>query len=236
MLRFVPTLSGRTITATFAVAVIVSAQTMSTYAQNTPVESKLLEFDKVFTSRDEPARIHFIARYITSTGSHELEVWREAQKRLRRRTDNNSDAYVQKSKGPEDWSMVLYDHQKKIASQLSREALIKLGQFTDWFDLSHGLTRPFGQYQLNVSSKEWTEKVTAKSLSRCQWYDLQQNGQTSHVCWSADHHLPMLILGPNEQVVWQITEVNTKAADPSVWKKPQQGYLFNNASKDILDD
>lgn len=240
MTPFVPMRSGQTKTATFGVAVFVCAQIFSAHAQtpaqNTLPNPKPLVFDKVFNTQDEPAQLHFVARYVTASGPHELEVWRDAQKRLRRRTDNNSDAYVQKGKGPEDWSMTLYDHQKKIASQLSREALIKLGQFTDWFDLSHGLTRPFGEYQLSATSKAWIEKNTAKPLSNCQWFDLLQKGQTSHVCWSAKHHLPMLIAGPNDQIIWQVAEVDNKPANLSVWQQPKQGYLHNNASKDILDD
>ena len=44
-----------------------------------------LEFETVFSAAKEPAALHYKASVQDARGQHELEVWRDGQKRLRRR-------------------------------------------------------------------------------------------------------------------------------------------------------
>jgi len=192
------------------------------------------DFDRIFSAKNEPKSVYFLASYVTKTGDHQLEVWRQADQ-LRRKTDTSSDAFVTKKPGPEDWSMVILDHQKKIASQIDRMSLLKIGSFTDWYDLGHGLTRPFGPHVVMESKS--VPKIKVSPIEPCTWYDLTQKGLTSQVCWSNRVKLPLLIVGNDHQTItWRIQTLKTDPIRREIFLVNDKGYIRNNASKDIMDD
>jgi hypothetical protein len=212
------------------------AVSSSSRAENQPSASSQNNFDLVFSAKGEPRWMHFHANYVGKTGSHRLELWRDNQKEVRRRTDDNTDAYVTHSGLSEDWSMVILDHRKKMSAKLDRQTLMKMGTFTDWFDLSHGLIRPFGPHQ--VKSIEAPSDLAEKPIEACKWAQLSQKGAgTVRVCWSQKYHLPLMMTSEDKnQVVWKITDIETKAISKMVFKADLGGYNQHDTVKDLMDD
>lgn len=197
--------------------------------------SPSLNFDQVFVSRGQPRTIHFTATYITRSGEHHLELWRDGDRRVRRHTDESADSYVTHIGTDEDWQMVILDHRRKLSSTIDRQSLLKLGTVTDWFDLAHGLNRPFGTHQVARASAP--PKLVDQPVGVCEWYSLSQNGRISLICWSQGLRIPLLIAGSEDsRAVWRIDKVDTRRIDPSVFQVSARGYMKNDASKDILDD
>ena len=44
--------------------------------------------------------------------------------------------------------MSILDMKKRIHTQIDRTNLYRIGNFTDWFDLAHGLKHPMGEYRV----------------------------------------------------------------------------------------
>ncbi|SPK77244.1 conserved protein of unknown function (plasmid) [Cupriavidus taiwanensis] len=51
-------------------------------------------FDAVFGTRAEPAALFYRATFESKDGMHTLQVWRDGQTRLRRKTDRPVDIYM----------------------------------------------------------------------------------------------------------------------------------------------
>jgi len=97
------------------------------------------------------------------------------------------------------------DLKKHIHTRIDRTNLYRIGNFTDWFDLAHGLKHPKGEYRLEKAS---TPAKAPEPLSPCQWYDLIQSDRATHICWSARYRLPMLIVTSEGQTAWRISAVD----------------------------
>ena len=177
--------------------------------------------------------MHFQASYVAEGKTHEVEVWRDGAVRLKRKTDANLETYVTKAPKEVEWRMVVLDMNRKIRTDIDRTNLYRIGNFIDWFGLSHALSRPLGAYQLRA---EKNVPATEKAIAACRWYTFTTNGRESKICWSNNYRLPLMILGPDAQVQWRITAVDTKAVAESVFAIHDQGFVRNNANEDIRAD
>ncbi|MDF6619179.1 hypothetical protein NLP61_25870, partial [Escherichia coli] len=137
-------------------------------------------------SGDEPAALFYRAEFTGSDGVHVLQVWRDRQVRLRRKTDEVLDTYVvRNSADPLEYQMTVVDYRKRITTRIDRNNLIRLGHFSDWFDLAHGLRHPVGEYRLAPTSAPAGAPIPA---SACRWYVLSQGNTLNRICWSAREH------------------------------------------------
>ena len=194
-----------------------------------------VDFDQVFRAQGEPQQVHFVASYLSQSGPHRLEVWREGARRIRRMTDDTSDSYVTHVGHQEDWTMLILEHRRRVRLDLDRQTLIKLGTFTDWFDLAHGINRPFGPHR--VSPVQPPSKLTTKAIEACEWFELSQSGRAAQVCWSARLRLALLIVNEGASTpVWRIESVDTRPIDKAVFTVHGDGYLRTDAAKDIMED
>jgi hypothetical protein len=193
-----------------------------------------LNFNKVFNSFGEPKQIHYQAAYSMQGIEHHVEVWRDGQQRVKRRTDDVLETYITKPAGEVEWQMVTLDLKRKIRTEIDRTNLYRIGHFTDWFGLANSIAQPPAGYQLTALPT--LTKTSEKPIASCNWYSLRRSGVESKICWSTKAHLPLLITDQHDAVVWRITGVQTARIAPSVFTIDDQGYVRNDANTDIQND
>jgi len=192
-----------------------------------------LRFEQVFSERGEPPALHYRARYGAPSASHWLEVWRDGERRLVRRTDDAIETHVTRRPGDPGFEMVVLDLRRKIETRIARDDLYRIGNFTDWFDLAHGLRYPKAAYRLTVSA---APAHSPRPLEACSWYTLTQVGRSTALCWNASARLPLLMVDDAGQVLWQVTAIERKAAPAAVFEVRDFGFVRTDAGQDISDD
>ena len=194
----------------------------------TPALAADLEFDRTFNVHGAPPHVYFQARYRTASGEHALEVWRERDLRLKRRTDERIETIVSRQAGQDEWQMVILDLLHKRRTDIDRTNLLRIGHFTDWFSQAHALARPSGPYQLTA--------LQTPPAAPCDWFGLRTGERQDAICWSATLHLPMLITDADGRVQWHITNVATGAFAADVFAIHDAGFMRINANDDIQAD
>lgn len=194
-----------------------------------------LTFEKAFDTQRQPAATYFEAQYQSGGKTHTLKVWRDRNLRLRRETDGHITTFVV-NKADDDWTMTVLDSQKKIETVVDRTNLYRVGNFTSWFGLAHGLNPPVGKYEVRAMTKPPTNKLD-KTAPPCNWYSYTRNGNDTQVCWSNKLALPTAILNDKGDVIWKITQVSTKPFDlAKTFRFKDEGYIRNDANADISGD
>ena len=216
-------------------ALLVAGMLVASAAQAVAAgsEAASLKFEKTFTDAAEPAALHYKATFVSRGASHQMEVWRDGQRRLKRSTDAAIETYVVRKPGSPDYQMVILDAPRKIVTRIDRTNLYRVGNFTDWFDLAHGLKHPKGDYQLTSST---APAGVPRPLAACSWYDLTQSGRTVHVCWSARSRVPMLLVDQGGAVVWQVTELDQRPIAQATFQVHAEGFVQNDANADMDRD
>lgn len=192
-----------------------------------------LDFDKTFNAVGEPRQLHFQATYKLNAADHTTELWRDRDQRLKRRTDDVVETFVFEPAKETEWRMVVLDLKHKVRTDIDRTNLFRVGHFTDWFSLSHALTRPSGAYQLVATS---APKSAEKPVADCRWYALNRNGTDSKLCWSAKVRLPLMITAADGAVQWRVTQLDVKPVTVDTYKVMDSGFARNDANADINDD
>ena len=192
------------------------------------------DFEQVFSEQGEPGQVHFVAEYRNGSGLHRLELWRDGSTRVRRRTDQRLDTWVSRPAGEAEWHVVMLDHQRKIRTDIDRSNLYRIGQFADWFGLTHGLSRPKGSYRLSPADP--VGQPRPKPLAACQWWRLERADQVSQVCWSSALKLPLQIRNGQGELLWRVKAVDLKPQGERPFQIDDQGYLRNDANADISAD
>ncbi len=192
-----------------------------------------LHFDQVFNDKGEPAALDYRATYQLGGTEHHIEVWRDRDRKLRRRTDDALETYVLKSPKDAEWRMVVLDLKRKIRTDVERSNLYRIGHFTDWFSLSHALARPSGDYSLTRLA---AAPVNDKPLLACQWYVLTRAGSASNICWSPSLNVPLLITDAGGTVQWRVTFASKNALPAATFAVQDQGFVVNDANSDIRGD
>ncbi len=192
------------------------------------------EFDRVFTDQGEPTQTHYVASYRLGDGAHRVEVWRDHDRRLRRRTDDAIETLVVRRPGSVEWSMSVLDLRRKIRTEVDRTSLFRIGHFTDWFALSHSLAHPVGAYTLSPLPSDAAPREA--SIAPCRWWALTQGASTSKVCWSSRQHMPLVITDASGVVQWKITALDTRPLADATFALDDRGFVRNDANQDIHAD
>lgn len=200
-------------------------------------EPRALTFEQAFDARGEPRSLHYRATYQARGAAHELEVWRDGQRRLKRETDRAVITFVTRKADSPEFQLTVLDLHRRMLTQIDRTNLYRVGDFTDWFDLSHGLRRPKGAYRLTAGA---APTQAPRALRACRWFDLAQTfagrDRVTHVCWDGADRLPVLILSSRGETLWRVTTADRKPIPSRTFRIDARGYVRNNANEDIQND
>jgi hypothetical protein len=192
-----------------------------------------LKFEWAFSAKGEPRALHYHATYFSGGTEHRMEVWRDGETRLKRRTDDAVETYAFHKPGDADYRLSVLDLKKRIHTRIDRNNLYRIGNFTDWFDLSHNLKHPGGDYQLATAQ---APADAENAIANCQWFDLSEAGRTSHICWSKASRLPLLIQAQDGKTVWKVTSLDRKSIPGNIFEIHDEGFVHNDANQDIEGD
>jgi hypothetical protein len=190
-------------------------------------------FEAAFSDKGQPASLHFTSTFRSDGMEHKLEVWRLNDEHLKRVTDGALEVHVGRKSGDPEFRMTVLDLKKRLMTQIDRSNLYRIGNFTDWFDLAHGIRHPKGEYQL-VKGKKLDGMPRA--IDACDWFDLTQGHKTSHICWSTKNKLPLLVSAPDGQIVWQVSQLERKPISKKTFEIHDEGFIRNDANQDIEHD
>jgi hypothetical protein len=215
----------------------IAALTSATVAVGEPAESWQTAFPQSPAVAQES--IYFEARYIDASGiEHRQEVWREGARRLRRMTDGRLDLKVERGTDGE-YQYRLADRDRHIMILADRTSLYRVGIFSDWEGLAHGLSEPRGRYELTTSDGA-LERI---GIAPCVWtmMTMKTDSQsTSRICWSSDWGVPISIQikrGNDWVTQFEITEVRTFEPADATFQIDGIGYveIDARASDDLTD-
>ena len=178
-------------------------------------------------------QLHYQAVFTSKGAQHQLEVWRDGERRVKRRTDDAVETYAFHKPGDPEFNMSILDMKKRINTRIDRTNLYRIGNFTDWFDLAHGLKHPTGAYRV---SRVQAPDGAPKAIKACQWYDLTQDTRTTHICWSAQSRIPLVIQAQGGEVVWKVTSLDQKHIPAHTFDIHDEGFIHNDANQDIEND
>lgn len=195
--------------------------------------AKELKFEQIFSDKGEFGALHYQAVFTSKGAQHQLEVWRDGERRVKRRTDDAVETYAFHKPGDPEFNMSILDMKKRINTRIDRTNLYRIGNFTDWFDLAHGLKHPTGAYRV---SRVQAPDGAPKAIKACQWYDLTQDTRTTHICWSAQSRIPLVIQAQGGEVVWKVTSLDQKHIPAHTFDIHDEGFIHNDANQDIESD
>lgn len=195
--------------------------------------SPALDFDHVFTAAKEPTELHMRVLFRGADGVHRMELWRDHDRRVKRVTDQAIVSLATHRAGEPGYQLTVLDLKKRIATQIDRTNLYRVGNFTDWFDLTHGLRHPKGKYSLTLGT---APAGMPASPAPCDWYRLAQGERTTAICWDAKHRVPLLIASGDHHPIWRVTEVDTKPVPAATYLLDIRGFTVNDANRDIERD
>ncbi|MBM7118662.1 hypothetical protein [Archangium primigenium] len=125
-----------------------------------------------------------------SGGTHTLELWRDGERWLRRRTDGLLEVWVedQGPAGAPAHAVTVVDRRSGTVRRVSVERSAKLGPAFTWWPLAHLLPLPGPRYTLR--------RLKAPALrvgsARCDWYVFLPEGQPEQrICWSREYALAL---------------------------------------------
>jgi hypothetical protein len=185
-----------------------------------------LSWESTFAAR--APLVHLVAHYEDSSGPHRLELWRAADGRLRRDTDNALTLLVTHAPSGEPRYRV-YDHDRRLAITVSRSSLHRVGLFSDLQSLAHVVNRPIGHY--TITDEKRREK---NRIGDCHWFALAAppDSPPQHVCYSTRWGVPLLIRNAEGNVRFEVHAIDTAVADGS-FIPVAAGYGEIDADSDI---
>ncbi len=211
----------------------VAALAFLSLAAAAPATAPKLRFDQAFSTVGEPARVHYQVAYRANGAVHRLEVWRDGDRRVKRVTDGAIASFATHQPRDAGYALTVLDRRRRISTRVDRVNLYRVGQFTDWFDLGHGLRHPKAAYTLVAAS---APAGVPAPLAPCRWYDLTQGGVATHICWSDSEHLPLILADAQGQPVWRVAALDHRPLPASLFVVDDRGYVRNDANSDISKD
>ena len=192
-----------------------------------------VDFDQAFDIHSQPKQGHFVASYVAQGQAHRLEVWRDGDVHLKRRTDDRVEIVVARPADDTEWNMTVLDLERRIRTEVARTSLIRIGHFADWFGLAHGVAHPVGAYALAPIAAPARVPVP---VAACRWYRLTQGERSSKICWSKAHGLALALTDGEDRVQWQVTSVDAKPLPADTFVIDDRGFVRNDANEDIKAD
>lgn len=183
--------------------------------------------------------VHVDAHFQGSDGKlHRLQMWRNGTSFLHRQTDEALDLYVSRASDSSDYAYRLVDHRRRLAMDVRRNQLYRIGVFSDWFGLAHVLDRPKTAFTVRAIAV-----LPSERRADCAWRLLvrQDKGvfDESRICWSAAWGLPLAIRTKSPSGSWverltvdRVEAIATPAEAPTLPEAPA-GYASFDAGSEI---
>lgn len=191
-------------------------------------------FDTVFAAAGEPPFLHVAILFAGGGATHRMALWRDRERRILRTTDARITTLATRTQGA-GYDLVVLDHVRHTSTRISRDNLYRIGAFTDWFDLGHGLRHPHGAYRLAPTTGPVPATLPA-TPAPCRWYDLAQPGGVAHICWDERDRFPLLIATPAWAPAWRVVSLDRDAIPAARFAPDDRGYIRNDANRDVEGD
>lgn len=199
-----------------------------------PAAPRTLTFDRAFSAAGEPASLHYQVLYAANGSIHRMDVWRDRDSRIKRTTDKALVTYATRAPGGAGYTLRVLDLKRRISTVIARTNLYRIGSFTDWYDLGHGLRHPKGAYRLVAAS---APPAGMPRIGRpCRWYDLVEGARVTHVCWDDQAKLPLLMAQGNGPPIWRVVTLDQKPIPAATFVPDDRGFVRNDANRDIEAD
>ena len=143
-----------------------------------------LSWDKAFGGRATKPDLHLVAR--SEDGAQVLELWREGDRRLRRRTGETLEVWSedQGPKGEPAYALTVVDRKERTLRRLTVEYSGKMGPAFTWWPLAHLLPLPGPRYTL----ERLPERGLRVGSAKCDWYRFVPAGlPEERICWSREY-------------------------------------------------
>lgn len=193
-----------------------------------------LTFNQVFSAKGEPAFLHYQVLFASNGAVHRMELWRDRDRRIKRVTDQALVTYATRKAGDVGYTLKVLDLKRRISTLIDRTNLYRIGSFTDWYDLSHGLRHPKGAYRLVAAQA--APAGMPRIARTCRWYDLIEGPRTTHICWDDQVKLPLLIAPASGPPVWRVTAIDQRSIPAATFLADDRGFIHNDANRDIEAD
>ena len=189
------------------------------------------DFEQVFNAEGEPSWIHYGADYIDRHGTHHLEVWRDHDMRILRKTDDRIE--VNALRLGDDIRFAISDMVRHTVTTVDRLNLVRVGLFVDWFSQGHAVVRPTGTYKLSPLGT--SEQILGRSCSMWRLTSLASNSK-SDICWDDALKLPLSIRGTDDRIVWRLTAVDDTPFPDSVFSSSASDLAPTDMNADFSGD
>lgn len=205
---------------------------LSLFTPTVPVEPPALDWDRELDLAGAPALVHARAHYVDARGErHTLEISREGQRRLARRTDRALELFVERNaRGDYDYSLA--DRRTARLLLVNRTNLHRIGVMTDFASLAGLVARPTTAHVVTASARP----VETTALGACRWLHVRVAGQPSReICWSDRWKLPFHIetrSGAGWASVLDVDAVDA-SVDPRAFRADAAGLTVVRADDDI---
>ena len=216
----------------FAIRALVGLAALAIAAAS-GAHAKATTFESAFATRGEPADAHYRVVYGPANAPRHLEVWREGETRVKRVTDGVIEVQAARRPRRDDFQMMVLDRRRHTLTKVNRTNLYRIGDFTDWFDLTHGLRHPRGAYRIRYIARPKGAPTAGRA---CRWTELAQGARKTDICWSAATGLPWVIMTDTGAVAWRITSFDDRKVAASAFRVDARGYTRVDADQDISAD
>ncbi|WP_010163144.1 hypothetical protein [Sphingomonas sp. PAMC 26617] len=194
---------------------------------------RTLSFDRTFSAAGEPAFLHYNVLFASNGAVHRMELWRDHDRSIKRVTDAALVTYATRKGKDAGYTLKVLDLKRRISTVIERTNLYRIGSFTDWYDLGHGLRHPKSAYRL-VAAKA---PAGMPRIGRpCRWYDLIEGSRTTHVCWDEQAKLPLLMAPASGPPIWRVTAIDQRPIPAATFVADDRGFIRNDANRDIEAD
>jgi hypothetical protein len=216
--------------------VIALALGLLALASGARAEDKPLTWEEAFSLAGAPNGVHIKASYVDGKGKpHTLEVWRDGDRRLRRRTDDALDLLADKAAGG-DYAFRLVDHGSRRLVAVNRTNLYRIGVFADFPALAGLLARPKGAHALHREARSRSRFAGGE----CRWMRLEfeaQRAQPQSICWSDRFKVPLRIEGKAADgsvvTLFEVKQLEAKMPGDEAFKVDTKGFTVVKADQDI---
>lgn len=189
------------------------------------------DFEQVFNADGEPPWLHYQADYTDRRGTHHLEVWRDHDTRILRKTDDRIE--VNALRLGDDIRFAISDTVRHTVTTVDRVNLIRVGLFVDWFSQGHAVVRPTGTYELAPLGA--SEQILGR---RCAMWRLTSaaSNSKSDICWDDALKLPLLIRDTDDRIVWRLTAMDATPFADSVFSSSVSDLTHIDMNADFRGD